>query len=87
MQRSLAACRSVSISHVIVERVIALNQDRRRPLWYVSEANRRNSQRQLCGQPLAPLQPMFSHGLTNRRLNLALSGDASLFGTTFGCSC
>ena len=48
-------------------------------IYLVCQTNRRNRQCQLCGQPPAPLQPMFSHGLTHRRLNLALSGDAELF--------
>jgi hypothetical protein len=48
-------------------------------LYGMCQTNRRNRQRQRCGQPLASLQPMFSHGLTHRPLNLALSGDAELF--------
>ena len=48
-------------------------------LYVERQTNRRNRQCQLCGQPLAPIQPMFSHGLTHRLLYLALSGDAELF--------
>jgi AraC-like DNA-binding protein len=43
-------------------------------LYVMWQTNRRNRQRQFCGQPLAPLEPMFSHRLTHRLLNLALGG-------------
>src|SRR6516164_9326413 len=48
-------------------------------LYVERQTNRRNRQCQLCGQPLAPLQLMFSHCLAHCLLNLALSGDAKLF--------
>jgi hypothetical protein len=68
-----------SISRALwLERVIGLNQDRRRLLW-LCQTNHRNRPRQLCGQPLGSLQPMFRHCLTRRPLSLALSGDAEFF--------
>ena len=48
-------------------------------LYGMCQTNRQKSTTSALSATLAFLQPMFSHGLTHRPLNLALSGDAELF--------